>query len=103
MMSTRGPALTQHIRITLLPTARHCVDYAADPATAKTGTNGDIVRLSSNMLAPTTGTRTGLFPTARSCADNARFLSPHWDEEEKSMKSDVIHILFQNSIFKIKS
>merc|ERR1712117_766383 len=80
MMLTAGPALTRHISSTSLPTARHCVDYAAvvDPATAKTRTNGDIVRLVSNMLAPTTGTRTGLFLTARSCVDNARFLSPYW-------------------------
>merc|ERR1712027_42527 len=78
MMLTAGPALTRRISSTSLPTARHGVDYAAvvDPATARTRTNGDIVRLGSNMLALTTGTRTGLFPTARSCVDNARFLTP---------------------------
>merc|ERR1719471_2357214 len=50
--------------------------------------------------ALTTGTGTGLFPTARSCVDNARFLSPQLDEEVKSLKSDT---RFQISIIKIKS
>jgi len=66
-----------------------------DPATlshaAKTRTNGDIVMLGTNGLAQTEGIRAGLFPTARICVDNARFLSPHWDEEVKSLKSDEIH------------
>jgi len=53
-------------------TLTHAQETAApDPATAKTRTSGDIVRISSVMLAPTIGSRTGLFPTARSCVDVA--------------------------------
>ena len=37
----------------------------------KTRIRVDTVRISTNMLAPTTGTPPGLFPTARSCVDNA--------------------------------
>merc|ERR1711879_1109258 len=43
----------------------------ADPAFVKTRMQVGTVRISSNMLAPTTGTPPGLFPTARSCVDNA--------------------------------
>merc|ERR1711879_595443 len=43
----------------------------ADPAFVKTQMQVGTVRISSNMLALTTGTPPGLFPTARSCVDNA--------------------------------
>merc|ERR1711879_920206 len=44
---------------------------AEDPVFVKTRMRVGTVRISSNMLAPTTGTPPGLFPTARSCVDNA--------------------------------